>query len=151
VNSRQDEKSIKYFPAHPKKILTSLENKLDYTRELMPEILKIYKDDEDAPVVQVENSKDFYDYTGVMVRESVQKGNEILVFGCVNFFLKESPESSEPWFKLMKNSKHKVKILIYVDKNNSEDWRVVQEYILRCKNTGNQNLQNKVITSMTFL
>jgi hypothetical protein len=78
------------------------------------------------------------------------KGEEILVFGCVNFFLKESPESSEPWFKLMKNSKHKVKILIYVDKNNKDDWHIVQEYIARCHATGNPNLQNRVITNMNF-
>ncbi len=150
VNSMQDQKSIKFFAAHPKKILTSLENKLEYTKEMMPEILKLYKEDEDSPVVQVENSKEFYEYTGVMVRDAVMKGEEILVFGCVNFFLKESPESSEPWFKLMKNSKHKVKILIYVDKNNTDDWHIVKEYIARCHATNNPNLENRVITDMDF-
>lgn len=146
VNSRQDEKSIKYFVAHPKKILTSLENKLENTKEVLPEILKMYKEDDDSPVIQYDNSLEFYDYTGTLVRSALQEGEEVFVFANVGFFFKQAPDSSEPWFKMMKNKNYKVKVLLYAKKTDPD----AMNYINRCKATGNPNIQLRIIENTKF-
>ena len=69
VLSKKDKKSIKYRPAHPKKILTQLKQSMERADEVMPEILSLYRDDSEKPSVAIYEDMSGYLYTGNLVWE----------------------------------------------------------------------------------
>lgn len=144
VNSKQDKKSIHYFPTHPKKIVTSLKNQLAEAEEVVPELLSFYHDSSEKPSIALYDDMEGYAYTGDIVREAVMRGEELLVLGNVSFFFTESPQSAEPWFKLMRNKKYRAKILIY-------GWGDTEkEYVYRSRATGNEQLEIRIIKTAAF-
>jgi len=144
VNSKKDRKSIHYFPAHPKKLLTNLKHTLSEAEEVLPEILSVYRDESEKPAVAIYEDMYGYAYTGDLVRDAVKRGEELLVYGNASFFFKEAPESADPWFKLMQTKRYRAKILLY-------GWGDTEkEYVHRSRATGNHNLELRVITDPTF-
>ncbi|MDA8596980.1 hypothetical protein N9L26_01445 [Candidatus Pacebacteria bacterium] len=143
VLSRKDKKSIKYFPANPKKIVTQLRNNLEQANELMPEIVSLYRNDEEKPSVAIYEDQEGYQYTGEIVWNEAKKGKELLVMGNPQFFFETADESSDRWFKLIKNKKYTARIILF------GKGEMIESYIKRTQAAGNPNVKVRVITETT--
>ncbi|MEM9337019.1 MAG: helix-turn-helix domain-containing protein [Patescibacteria group bacterium] len=143
VLSRKDRKSIKYSPANPKKIVTKLKNSLEQADELMPEILSLYRNDEEKPSVAIYEDMEGYQYTGDIVWGEAKKGKELLVIGNPEFFFKTATDASDKWFSLIKNKKYRARILLF------GTHQLLDNYIKRTEAAGNPNIKIKVIKETT--
>lgn len=144
VNAKKDRKSIHYFPAHPKKIVTDLRNRMEHAERLMPELLGLYKDKSEKPTIAVYEDMVGYEHTGSLLRDAVVSGEEALVYGNISFFFKTAPTSADEWFKLMRNKRYKTKLLMY-------GWGEMEmEYVKRSHATLNPGLQLRVVKRPVF-
>jgi len=114
VSVRQTKKHTLYTPAHPKKILTDMQDKKRKAEEILPELLLMYKDNIGKPSVQVVEGVQGMSQVYVDLMEYLKKGKEVLLYGKFQHTTEypEFNENLDEWLKCLENKKYKARELI---------------------------------------
>ncbi len=138
VDAFKTKQGVTYHPLHPKKIVTQLTTLQQEYEEVFPEIMGMYKDKTDKPVIRTYEDYDTYNQFADEVREYVETGKEALYFGNSEHFYTK-PEKVEKWFKTMKNKRTHCREILCGTRT------IQKEYIDRVEALDNPNYKIKVL------
>jgi sugar-specific transcriptional regulator TrmB len=114
VSTEQTRTTTYYSPANPKKILTTIVQTKNTFEDALPELLAVYKNRPQKPVVQIFEGKEGMRQVYLEITDFLKKGKEVVFYGSVNHFEKYN-NVMELWIQETKNRKHKARELTYTE------------------------------------
>ncbi len=138
VGTEKTRKALLYFAAHPKKLLTQLENKKKNLEESMPSIMALYNAMPEKPSIQIYDGLNALKELYIDSVDYLKSHKEVVYFGSMKHF-ERFPELLDTWLKATKNKGYHVRELFPDDKFH-------REYATRAKKNANPNHQIRFIT-----
>ena len=140
VDAKKSKYGLMYHALHPKKVMTQLRGLESDYEKLFPQMMGLFHDREDKPVIGVYEDYDVYDRIADEVREYVASGKEALYFGNSEYFYQRT-DKMEKWFAAMKNKRHKCREIL------CGDGPVQRAYAQRVRAIGNPQYQARQLKS----
>ncbi len=143
VDTFQTKQGVTYRPLHPKKIQTQLVNLQSDYEAVLPELLGMYRNKEDKPIIGIYEDYDVYDRIADEVREFVETGKEALYFGNSEHFYTK-PEKVRKWYATMRNKRTHCREIL------CGNGRVQEETAEKIRSLDNPHYQVKLLKDPAF-
>lgn len=143
VDSYKTKKGLVYRALHPKKIGTQLKNLEKDFESILPEMMGMYHNAEDKPIISVYEDYSVYTRLAEEVRAFVETGKEALYFGNSEDFY-EDKTTARKWFQTMKHKRAKCREII------CGSGKTQKEYIAEVQKLENPNYQAKLFANNTY-
>jgi len=119
---QQTQKTTYYKPAHPKTILTKIQNKMKLAEKTLPQMLALQRTDTNKPTVEMFTGEQGLRTVYTEILQFTKTGKEVLAYGGIDH-LQNMEDLVRKALHTMKNKRHKVRNLMY---NNT---KYEQEYV----------------------
>ncbi len=116
---KQTDKMIFYGPTHPKKLLTQLNQKKQLLDNSFPEIMAVYNNRPQKPLVQIFEGTEGMHQVYEEILEFLKKGKEVIFYGSVDHFV-PNDTLTKMWLKESCNKRYKIRELIYHSGENTK-------------------------------